>query len=189
MLYWNPGVQTTTTSTDGGHAHESRALQRKPIFERWDAERLAGIKVTPWSMRVTDAAVRVEMGAEVDGHPPPVPDAVPEARRVKITMKVLRERGYTASCKQCDRIRSFSEHRAGIAHSEVCRQRIMAAMVATIHGAARLGDEELRVNRHLAERIERADAERAQAPEAVVPLAPPSVPLDNQRTSKNEVKR
>ena len=121
------------------------------------------MKVTPWSMRVTDAAVRVEMGAGVDGHPPPVPDAVPEARRVKITMKVLREHGCTASCKQCDHIRSFSEHKAGIAHacSEVCRQRIMAAMAATTRGAARLGDEELRITRALAERIERADLEHA----------------------------
>ena len=89
-------------------------------------------------MRITEAAVKVAMGAEVDGHPPPVADAAPEARRVKITMKVLQEFGYTESCKQCDHIRAFNEHKAGIAHSEVCRKRIMTAMAATTRGAARL---------------------------------------------------
>lgn len=118
------------------------------------------------------------MGAEVYGHPPHVPDAVPEARRVKIIMKVLREYGCTASCKQCDHLRSFNGHKAGIAHSEVCRQRIMESVVATTRGAARLGDEDLRINRAIAERIERADTERAQAPGAAVPAALPSGPLD-----------
>jgi hypothetical protein len=56
--------------TDDGNVDESRALQRKPILERWDVDRLADVKVTPWSTRVTEAAVRVDMGAEVDGHPP-----------------------------------------------------------------------------------------------------------------------
>ena len=118
--------------TEAGDVHESRALQRKPILERWDADRLADVKVTPWSMRMTEAAVRVDMGAEIEGHPAPPPDVAPEARRVRITMKILQGFGYTESCKQCDHIRAFNEHKAGIAHSEVCRKRIMAAMATTV---------------------------------------------------------
>ena len=141
FIGYNRSSNSYRFSTAEGDVHESRALQRKPILERWDPEKPADIKVTPWSMRITEAAVKVAMGAEVDGQPPPVPDAAPEARRVKITMKVLQEFGYTESCKQCDHIRAFNEHKAGIAHSEVCRKRIMTAIAAATRGAARFENE------------------------------------------------
>ena len=121
-------------------------------------------------------AVRVEMGAEVDGHPPQVPDAVPEARRLRLTMKLLREFGHIESCNQCDHIRAFNEHKAGVAHSEVCRNRITAAMAATARGAARLEDEDLRINRAIAGRIRHAGVDRAHVPKASA--AAPAEPLD-----------
>ena len=55
--------------TDDGDVDESRTLERNPILERWYVDKLADVKATPWSTRVTEAAVRVDMGAEVDGHP------------------------------------------------------------------------------------------------------------------------
>ena len=87
-------------------------------------------------------------------------------------MELLRGFGYIESCKQCDHIRAFSEHKAGIAHSEVCRNMITVAMAATARGAARLGDEELRINRAMADRIRHADVEAAAA------APPPAEPLD-----------
>ena len=67
--------------------------------------------------RVTEAAVRVDMSAEVEGHALPPPEAVPEARRVRFTTKVLQEFGYTDSRNQCDHIHAFNEHKARIAHA------------------------------------------------------------------------
>ena len=87
-------------------------------------------------------------------------------------MKLLREFGYIQACNQCDHIRSFSGHKAGIAHSDACRDRITAAMAATARGAARFEDEELRINRAIADRIRHADVE------AVAAAPPPVEPLD-----------
>ena len=66
---------------------------------------------------------------------------------------------FSEDCKGIEasrqRISSLIENeiKAGIAHSEVCRKRIMTAIAATTRWAARLENEELRINRALAERI------------------------------------
>ena len=87
-------------------------------------------------------------------------------------MKLLQGFGFTQACNQCDHIRPFNEHKSGIAHSETCRKSIMAAMAETSRGAARLGDEETRINRAIADRIRHADVEAAAA------ASPPVRPLD-----------
>ena len=99
-MAYNRKSNSYTFITGDGNVDESRAFQRKPILERWDVDTLADVKVTPWSTRVMESAVRVDMGAEVDGHPPPVPDVAPEARRVRIIMELLHGFGFTESCKQ-----------------------------------------------------------------------------------------
>ena len=139
---YNRKSNSYRSMTDDGKVDGPRALQGKPTLQRWDVDKLANVKVAPWSMRITEVAVRVDMGAEVEGHHVPVPEAVPEARRVRITMEVLQGFGSTESCKQCDHIRASKEDKAGIAHSEACRNRITVAMAATARGAARLGDKE-----------------------------------------------
>ena len=114
---------------------------------------LEKIQVTPWSLRTVEAAVRVDLGAEVAGHPPAPAEGPSLARRLKITKHTLREFGYTDGCRQCDHMRAFDEHKSGLQHSEACRRRITGAMALDVQGAVRLENPEARINRSLAERV------------------------------------
>ena len=138
--------------SEGVH-QESRAVQRKPAQEKWDSVALEKIQVTPWSLRTVDAAVRVDLGAEVAGHPLAPAEGPSLARRLKITKHTLRDFGYTDGCRQCDHMRAFDEHKSGLQHSEACRRRITGAMALDVRGAVRLENSEARINRSLAERV------------------------------------
>ena len=61
-------------------------------------------------------------------------------------------------CPQCGHIQRYGRGRAGGVHSDPCRDRLLAAIGETILGRIRLDDYEERVNRAMAEQIERAEA-------------------------------
>jgi len=136
-----------------GELRETRAVQRKPAQEKWDSVALEKVQVTPWSLRTTDEAVRVDLGAEVSGHPAAAAEGPTLARRLKITKHTLRELGCTEGCRQCDHMRASDEHKSGLQHSEACRRRITGAMALDVRGAVRLEHPEARINRSLAERV------------------------------------
>ena len=49
-------------------------------------------------------------------------------------MKDLEEFGTTDGCPQCSHVRAFRENKAGMAHTEACRKRIVEAMKAKQSG-------------------------------------------------------
>ena len=151
-------------TADGVFA-QSRSLARRPIQERWSPDILENIRCTPWDLRTVEKPA-VEFGI-------PVPkqdagdDAPPTARRLKITMQTLDQYGFTEHCKRCDYIKAFGESKAGLAHSETCRARIIAAMAGDEHGAARVKDAEARLQQSVARHIEHQDKKAMTAAESL----------------------
>ncbi len=150
-----------------GNVMKTRALQSRPMSERWDAEAVKAITCTPWSLRPRPGVVRVEMGPPVEQHEPAAPAAPALPRRFKITMKILRDYGFTENCEQCTHVRAFNEAKPGLGHGESCRKRIMEAMAASAPGAERLREYEGRVDRAIAHRMahDLADTGTSPAPE------------------------
>ncbi len=161
--------------TENNQVMKSRALQSKPMEDRWNAEALKDVTPTPWSLRNTATAERVDVGPRVEPHAPPEQPVLPQPRRLKITKQVLEEYGYTEMCEQCVHVRSFGETKGGLPHSESCRNRIMEAMAQTDRGKAKLEEYEKKLSR-ATQRASGADEPQD-----------PSRPQDDK--SENEAKR
>ncbi len=138
---------------DTGELVESRAVQRVPFENRWSGEALKRVHATPWSLRPSGGARRVEFGETIVQHQRPDGPALANPRRLKITIETLKEHGFTEHCRQCDHIKAFGERKGGLPHSEACRARIVESMLATPRGAARVQDAETRIDRALAEHV------------------------------------
>ena len=137
-----------------------RSLMRRPEPDRWSADKLAEIKATPWSERqIPDLTVRFDEAAtKVD----PTATAAPTApREFRINQSDLDQHGYTDGCPQCAHIQRYGRTRPGGRHTERCRGRVREAVGATDIGKKRLEDHEERVNRAIAERIEKAELKTA----------------------------
>ncbi len=163
FLGYSRDSNTYRLSKLNGEVVESGSITRKPMETRWDGDALEKVVSTPWSLRESAEAVKVDFGAEVPKHPAPEEAEPPLPRRVKITMNTLREFGFTANCRACDHMSAFGEAKNGLAHSEACRARIVEAMARTTHGAARIRSNEERINRSLSQRVEFADRRKAEA--------------------------
>ena len=136
--------------TAEGFVVKTRGLLRRSLADRWQPEVLKGVTATPWSLRpAAEPAQARALGEQVAPHAPEV-DGPIQARRLKITMKLLREHGTTDACPQCSHVRAFDEHKPGISHSDACRKRLMDALNATDDGSARLERYEERIDRALA---------------------------------------
>ncbi len=162
-------------ATENGFIVKSRALQSRPMEERWNAEALKAVVSTPWNLRATTAAERVDVGPRVEPRPVPESDVPPQPRRLKITKKILETYGYTELCEQCIHIRSFGEVKGGLAHSEPCRNRIMEAMAQTSEGKAKLEAQEQKMVRATYRASDAAKSETASATDR--PDAPPEASL------------
>ena len=146
FLGYRRDANTYVVGLANGEMVESRAVTRRPMEDRWKSELVEAITATPWTTRPRAQAVRVDLGDAVDAHPAhPAQPSLP--RRLKITMKMLEQHGTTDGCTQCEHIRAFSEHKAGVQHSEKCRKRIAVSLAATEAGADRIARSELRINR------------------------------------------
>ena len=124
---------------------------------------LGKITVTPWSLRAVKSPDRIELGEEVEKHANVEEESLANPRRLKITMKTLKDYGTSEGCPQCTHIKALVEAKNGLPHSEACRKRIVEAMRATAAGTERLTRHDLRTDRQIARQIEAEDA-RAQAP-------------------------
>ena len=100
------------TADEQGNVVETRAMQRKPMEHRWSKEAIESLKVTPWNLRSTHKAKRIELGEAVPKHVH-VDDKVVIPRRLKITMKTLREFGTSDDCPQCEHVRAFNATKPG----------------------------------------------------------------------------
>ena len=134
---------------DNGQYISSRSLRRRPMADRWSPDELANVQSTPWDLRTTTEPERVDLGEAVPRDAALGDPALPTARRLKITKKVLDEFGYTESCPQCGHYRAFGQNKNGLMHSEACRTRIVTAMEGTAAGAAKPDDVRVRMDRAL----------------------------------------
>ena len=143
-----------------GDAIKTRSLLRRPYSDRWDAEGLQNLTVTPWNLRIAKTPEKIELGEAVERYEKPSSEPTLNPRRIKITMKTLHDYGTSDGCRQCEHVRAFNEAKEGLAHSESCRKRIMEAMAQTAQGAARINRHEQRFERVVAQQLERDDRAR-----------------------------
>jgi hypothetical protein len=138
-----------------------RSINRYPEQTRWSADALAKIKATPWSEReITERTVRFHEPVADSGN---IEAAAPKAlKKFRINAQDLLTHGYTDGCPQCSHIQRYGQGRAGGVHSDPCRDRVLKAIGDTVLGRQRLDDYEERVNRTMAEQIERSDDTAAQ---------------------------
>ena len=78
-------------------------------------------------------------------------------KRFRINVPDLREHGFTDGCQQCSQIQRYGKAKAGMQHNQVCRDRIVTALLDTPHGRLRMEAHNERTNRYLAEHLEHAD--------------------------------
>ena len=144
----------------------SRSIQRRPHENRWNAALIEQMRATPWNTRER-SEVRVRF-AEAPRDPPPTPSAHPVPKRFRINLADLRTYGFTEGCKQCQQFERYGKTpNDGGSHTEACRKRILAALLGTPKGRARVDAYEEKVNEALAERLQAE--ERIDGPPAEVP--------------------
>ena len=113
---------------EDGLAHEVRAVQRRPLPERWSLEALQAVTAVPRVLRgpaTAGDAVPIEILPPAERHEDVVPPA-PMGRapnRVFIEDADLQTYGYTAGCPRCMHMRAGLACR-GVKHREHCRKRI-----------------------------------------------------------------
>ena len=134
----------------------ARSLKRVPMPNRWCPEILWTITATPWSLRDRPAReVRFQ-------DPAPVPEEavavapLAAARRFRISDMDLRRHGFTDGCVQCSHIQRYGKTKAGVQHTEVCRNRIIGEIGKTPDGEMRISAHEARIDRYMAEHLERS---------------------------------
>ena len=141
----------------------ARCIYRRPEANRWNAERLAQVKVTPWSVRErAPIEVRLQDATEVEA-PRPAANPVPVPKAFRITYNDLQKYGYTEGCQQCEYNEKYGRSKGGLQHGEPCRQRILDELTKTPEGQARLDSYEEKVDRAIADRIEAEDKAAASA--------------------------
>ncbi len=122
----------------------SRAVMRFPDAERWSRETVEAITAHPWTGH--ERAEREPRVTFADIQRPvrdPVVEQPKSLRRFRINPTDIDRFGATAGCPQCDHMIQYGEARRGITHSDPCRARISASLMATPDGRMRLeGHEE-----------------------------------------------
>ena len=160
---YNKQSNTFIVHTDAGKV-ECRSVTRRPEDDRWDADALARVQRFPSASRSRQQAPRVRFAdAEEVGGQDADPGRPSALRRLRINKSDLETYGYDAECPQCIHIGRYGQARAGGAHSQRCRTRLIEAMGQTEAGRARLAAYDERTTQIMAERIERADAQARPA--------------------------
>ena len=166
-LRFHPGVfvgmlnssSEAVVVTEQGLAIKTRSanIRRVPESERWDAGRILGMRATPWSPDGSDNAFDIQVGMERPS------EMVPrDPGEVLMENKVARTHhrradfeqwGLSEGCRGCQYL--STEQRRQQAHSEACRKRIEGLLRGDSAGSARLAAADERINRALADAVER----------------------------------
>ena len=151
FLGFNRSSNTYIIATEDG-VESCRSLYRKPIENRWMAERILQLKSTPWLLReraepqleTRETATRTEPNAPRREGPMP--------RAFRITHADLQEHGFSEDCPQCRHNEVFGKSKEGHAHTDECRRRFLDRFMSTPKGRARLIAYEERVDRAISDR-------------------------------------
>ena len=127
-----------------GGVDTARCIWRRPESERWDAEALANIQATPWSLwEQAQPTVTVREPAEHSGLSADTA-APPASRRLRINQSDLDAHGYIEGCQQCEYIQRHGKARVGGQHSNRCREQLVEAIRATDDGSNRISAHDVR---------------------------------------------
>ena len=145
-------------------------MTRRALGERWDADALAKINVSPNPQYVPKDRGQRAFGGRPEASGPTADEVKPNIiRKLRINQSDLDEYGYCVTCPQCTYIQRYGRPRPGQTHNNECRERIIEALKLTDKGRARLELQE--------ERNQHAQEENAAThPTETVP-SPPEAPV------------
>ena len=146
--------------TEQGMAIKTRSAnirRRIPVSERWDADRTLGIRAVPRSPEGSDNAFDIQVGMERPAEMVPR-DPGEVLMENKVARTYLRKAdfeqwGLSEGCPGCRCLRTGQGRQQ--AHSEACRRRIEGLLKGDPSGSARLAAADERINRALADAVER----------------------------------
>jgi hypothetical protein len=187
---WEPGVflgiREHTTEKIVGTAegiYVVQSIRRKPEGERYNADLVKGIRGLPWLLKPEDEAV-VELPEPITLRPemPEAPAAPVQGeqragqqyRKHYIVKKDLEKYGYTAACPACDASR-MGQRPGGVAHTQICRERIEKALAEDPERRGRLERTEMRQNQRVADEIAQDEERKRPRQEAIVVRPPPGL--------------
>ena len=137
---WKPGVWLGRRWGSNVHqvydfndekVHEVRAIQRRPLEERWSREAVERVNVYPHLLQPAGGKEPLEEASIIpdgDDGPEEPPEAVHrQPARVFISTADLETFGYSENCPKCARVRAGHAGR-GFKHHEACRLRIEARL-------------------------------------------------------------
>ena len=129
----------------------ARSVYRRPMDVRWSFDRLLELKATPWSRREKpNLEVRFsETGAAPERR---ARDEIPLPRAFRITYGDLVEHGFTVECPQCMYNEQNQRSKPGISHSNICRQRLLDALLSIPAGRRRFEAYEEKIDQAIADR-------------------------------------
>ena len=128
-----------------------------PESERWDAGRILEMRATPWSPDGSDNAFDTQVGMERPAEMVPQ-DPGEVLMENKVARTYLRRAdfeqwGLSEGCPGCRYLGTGQGRQQ--AHSEACRKRIEGLLKGDSAGSARLAAADERINRALADAVER----------------------------------
>ena len=126
---------------------KAKDFRRKPIIrERWNKERLAGMKGVPWKTSVHEEGDELRIQISMPSDDGPLSELVksrevsdPRVKRFRINPRDIQKYGYTKGCLGC---KCLSRGQPAQSHNEACRARITEELKK--EGDARLEREKTR---------------------------------------------
>ncbi len=153
---WKLGIVLgfSKNSPDNGICGDSqvkhyRRVEREPSDDRWSAQMVAGVNVTPHDLHHRRPAQALGAPAPRE---PLVEGAIRKAPRLLTKQQDFVDFGYTADCKRCRHSLRYGYGKTKMPHSEACLAWIEDELKKTADGPRRIGLTQDRMARHQAAR-------------------------------------
>ena len=186
-LEWREGIWLGHTRNSNEHiiglpdgAVKAYSIKRQDAGVRWNADLVRALRGTPQQPDPSRPGLHIPIrvhfdpvpgGGGLSNPPGPGPDSR-QIRRMKITPAMLAKYGYTDNCEGCRyKEAGFDDSRN---HTEACRARIEKALDGDEHGRRYKAEQDLRINRRMAEEFEAA--EKANENGELVQVSTPTGP-------------
>lgn len=130
---------------------------RLPAPQRWDAEELRGMIVTPWNTRKVRETPVMFAEAYRKDHEAAFREPVKRAKIFRIEYTDLPAHGFTGNCAKCDEFIKYGPGNSTSNHTDACRTRIARELATTEERRGRLERAEMRLNKALADDTENHD--------------------------------
>lgn len=112
-----------------GQVRQYRSIQRRPSDDRWSAQMVAAVNVTPHDLHTKRPAQALGAPAPREGV---TEGAVRRPYRMLLKKQDFIDFGYTADCKRCRHSLRYGYGKTKMPHSEACRVRIEEELKSTL---------------------------------------------------------